>query len=143
MNVEILWMLLMSYIQRGFFMKIQKYVFEKCQNYNTAIRRQEKRQRAVSYFKEAIDKKYPHFPTRPFSVRTVCSRHRFSLYLNCLKSLRSAYLSSYLLYWLLLFIIVSWSNRLEAYCSFLAFSWEHEIEKVVWGCNGVSATAIC
>ena len=38
----------MPFIQRDFFMKIQKYIFEKYQDYNIAITRQGKGQLAVS-----------------------------------------------------------------------------------------------
>ena len=48
-------------------MKVQNNVFGKSQDYNTAMSRQEKRQRAESWFKEILrKKKIPTPPTTHF-----------------------------------------------------------------------------
>ena len=92
-------------------MKIQNNVFEKIHDYDTPMSRQEKRERDDSWLKEVLDKTIFNFSNYalltkvqyvPAILRTIIktilviyARHRLFLYLSCLTSLRSTYLSSY------------------------------------------------
>ena len=61
-----------------------------------------------------------------------CLRHSFFLFLSCVKSLRSRFLSRFPPAWNTFFLIVFayGSNRLQ----FSTFSWEYAIKKLLWMC---------
>lgn len=109
----------LSYIQEDCYIEIQKYIFGKIQDYNTAIPPQENCQCAAIapqencqcagiQLNEVIDKKFSHSfnyallnkvqcvliieRTIIKAILVTCYRHRFFLGLSHLKSLRSTYI---------------------------------------------------
>ena len=51
----------MSYVQGDFYVKIEKLVFGKSYDYNTAIPQKESRRQVVSKLKKVIDKTFPYY----------------------------------------------------------------------------------